>query len=72
MLRLQRQALEQVVESSSAMDHFRYSRKEVKLVVTLDIASVRSYIDRLAKESRNMDAQIQATNWLTDVDRFDN
>lgn len=72
MLRLQRQALEQVVESSSTLDHFRYSRNEVKFVATLDIASVRNSIDRLAKEWREMDAQIQATNWMTDVDGFDN
>ena len=72
MLRLRRQALEQVVESSSTLDHFRYSRNEVKFVATLDAAAVRKQIDRLAKEWRDMDAQIQATNWMTDVDGFVN
>jgi len=71
MLRLKRLSLEQVVESSSTLEHFRYSRNEVKFVATLDIRAIRKDIDRLAKEWRELDAQIQATNWVTDVDGFD-
>ena len=66
MLKLQRQALERIVEATSTR-HLRYGRNEVRFVRTLKAADVRRDIDRLSQEWRDLDAQIQAKNWLTDV-----
>ena len=47
--------------------HLRFGRNEVKFVATIGQAKVRQEIDRLSKEWRELDAQIQAVNWLTEV-----
>ena len=66
MLKLERQALERMVAAMSTR-HFRFGRNEVKFVATIGQAKVRQEIDRLSKEWRELDAQIQAVNWLTEV-----
>jgi hypothetical protein len=66
MLKLERQALERLVTAMS-LRHHRYNRSEVKFVATLGQAKLRQKIDDLSKEWRELDAQIQAANWLTDV-----
>jgi DNA repair exonuclease SbcCD ATPase subunit len=66
MLKLERQALERMVAAMSTR-HLRFGRNEVKFVATIGQAKVRQEIDRLSKEWRELDAQIQAVNWLTEV-----
>jgi hypothetical protein len=66
MLKLERQALERMTAAMSLRQH-RYGRNEVKFVTTVGQAKLRQEIDRLSKEWRELDAQIQAVNWLTDV-----
>jgi hypothetical protein len=45
----------------------RYSRSEIRLVRQLDAAALRSDIDALARERRELDTQIQEHNWTTDL-----
>lgn len=45
----------------------RYSKSEVKFRSTIAVAQVQQQADQLAKEYRELDAAIQAANWLTDV-----
>jgi hypothetical protein len=66
MLKLERQALERMAAAVSLRQH-RYGRNEVKFVATVNQANLRQEIDRLSKEWRELDAQIQAANWLTDL-----
>ena len=66
MLRLRRQALEQVAQSASLRQH-RYGRKEVKFVATVSPAELRKRIDGLSREWRELDARIQAANWTTEM-----
>ena len=66
MLNLRRGALEQLAESA-AMRQNRYSRSEVKFVATVNAQQIRSETDALSKAWRELDAQIQAVNWNTDL-----
>jgi hypothetical protein len=45
----------------------RYSRSEVKFVTALDVGALRTRIDELSKEYRELDAKIQAKNWEIDL-----
>ena len=66
MLRLRRQALEQVAEAAS-MRQARYMRTEVRYVATVNTGELRKQIDALSKDWRELDAQIQAVNWMTEL-----
>jgi hypothetical protein len=45
----------------------RYSRSEVRFISTVDIAEIQRIIDNLAREYRQLDSQIQAMNWQTEL-----
>jgi hypothetical protein len=59
-------AFHRVAEAASEAQ-IRYGRAEIKLVRTVDVAGLRRRIDELAKERRELDAQIQEANWQTDL-----
>jgi pyruvate-formate lyase len=66
MLKLEREALEGVA-TQAEQRHNRYSRSEVKFVPTVDAAALRRRMDELAKQWRELDAQIQAVNWTAEL-----
>ena len=66
MLRLRREALEKVAEAAS-MRQARFMRTEVRYVATVNTAELRKQIDALSKDWRELDAQIQAVNWMTEL-----
>lgn len=43
------------------------SRSGVRTVPTIDIASIRRQIDHLSKQYRELDTDIQRSNWTTDL-----
>jgi hypothetical protein len=45
----------------------RYGRSEIRRVPTVDVGALRKEIDRLARERRELDTAIQATNWTTEL-----
>lgn len=45
----------------------RYSRSEIKTLSAIDVQSIRKQIDHIAKQHRQLDTQIQQTNWLSDI-----
>ncbi|KPV52932.1 hypothetical protein SE17_12570 [Kouleothrix aurantiaca] len=45
----------------------RATRSEVKFHSTVNVGEVQQEADRLAKAYRELDARIQAANWLTEV-----
>jgi len=45
----------------------RYSRTEIKLVSTVDVATLRKQLDEVARSRRDLDSQIQGMNWTTDL-----
>jgi hypothetical protein len=45
----------------------RYLRSELKLERKVEVADLRTRADELARERRELDAQIQAANWTHDL-----
>jgi len=66
MLRLRREAIEQAANSAS-LRQSRYSRSEVRLVPTVNGAELHDRVDSLSRAWRELDAQIQAVNWATEL-----
>jgi hypothetical protein len=55
------------VADATAQQQARYSRSEIRLVRTFDVAAVRKRVDSLAREQRELDAEIQAANWTVEL-----
>ena len=66
MLNLKRIIVEQVADAAGVQSQ-RWSRNEIKFVPTVSAAELRKEVDALAKAVRELDAQIQAVNWNTDL-----
>jgi hypothetical protein len=45
----------------------RYGRSEIKKISTVDVAALRQQIASLARQRRELDTTIQATNWTVDL-----
>lgn len=56
------------VAEATAQQQARYSRSEIRLVRTFDVAAVRARVDQLAREHRELDVEIQTANWTVDLD----
>jgi len=59
-------ALHQVAETAS-VTQARYGKAELRMVRTVEVATLRQRADDLAKERRLLDARIQEVNWLTEL-----
>lgn len=59
-------ALHQVAETASVVQA-RYGKAELRMVRTVEVATLRQRADDLAKERRLLDARIQEINWLTEL-----
>lgn len=45
----------------------RYGRSEIRKMSTVDVAALRRQLDEIARQRRELDTTIQATNWATDL-----
>ncbi|MFI5271674.1 MAG: DIP1984 family protein [Ktedonobacterales bacterium] len=45
----------------------RYSRSEIRMAPTVDVAALRRQVDALARQRRDLDTAIQAANWTADL-----
>jgi hypothetical protein len=59
------------VADATAQQQARYSRSEIRLVRTFDVAAVRARVDQLARERRQLDVEIQNANWTVDLQTRD-
>lgn len=57
----------QKIAGAASENQMRYSKAEIKMTRTVDVGALRRRADDLAKERRELDAQIQETNWQTDL-----
>ena len=64
----QHHSLLQAAIAASRKEPDRYSMKEIKWVATLEVAKLQKQCDDLAKQLRETNAAIQATNWQADID----
>lgn len=62
-----RQGVLRAAVEATRQSEARYSRSELRLVRTIDVAALRSQIDELAKEQRELDTSIQQYNWTADL-----
>ncbi|WP_315969688.1 DIP1984 family protein [Numidum massiliense] len=66
MLALKRSVLESL-NDEAGMRHNRYSRSEIKYTATVNVVELQKQMDHLAKQYRELDMNIQATNWRTEL-----
>jgi uncharacterized protein DUF6847 len=59
------------VADATAQQQARYSRSEIRMVRTFDVAAVRARIDQLARERRQLDIEIQNANWTVELETHD-
>lgn len=52
---------------AASITQTRITRSEVKFRSTVNVSEIQQQADNLAKTYRELDALIQATNWLTDI-----
>ena len=45
----------------------RYGRSEIRKISTVDVAALRRQLDEIARQRRELDTSIQATNWAVDL-----
>ena len=45
----------------------RYSSKEIRILSTVDVASIQKKVDAYSKELRKLDEDLQEANWLTEL-----
>ena len=65
-LAIQRNVLNNLIQEA-ALTQNRYSRSEVRLVSTVNVAELQQQVDSLAQEYRLLDTQIQSLNWQVDM-----
>ena len=66
VLMLKRNAYADLAQAASVR-HDRVSRSEIKFVSTVEVAKLQKTVDDLSKQYRELDAKIQALNWLTEL-----
>lgn len=66
VLRLKRDTYESVIDAATIRAD-RHTRSELRLVSTVNVAEIQRQIDRMSRDYRELDAQIQAINWATDL-----
>jgi hypothetical protein len=59
-------ALQQVADAASERLG-RYGQSEIRVLRTVDVGALRSRADELARERRELDVQIQESNWQTEI-----
>ena len=64
---LQRRSTYDALIAAASFHQDRYMRSELRTVSTVDIAALQRQLDRLSRDYRELDAQIQALNWATDL-----
>jgi hypothetical protein len=66
VLRLRRSAYDSLI-NAAAIRQERYMRSELRMVSTVDVAELQRQVDRLSRDYRELDAQIQAMNWAIEL-----
>lgn len=66
VLAMERKVIDALIQETAA-PNFRYSRTEIKAVMTVDVAALQQRINELARDYRILDTQIQQLNWTVDL-----
>lgn len=63
---LKRSVYESLINAASYAQN-RYSRTEIKVLSTVNVAEIQAQIDRMARDYRELDTRIQGANWNTEL-----
>ncbi|UTX54552.1 DIP1984 family protein [Leucobacter aridicollis] len=66
-LRLRHSILVEAADAAQDQGMFRQMRSELRQISALQVPDLRAQADTLARELRELDAQIQQANWLNDL-----
>jgi hypothetical protein len=55
------------VVNQAAQQQARYGNAEIRYVATVNVADLQRQVDDLARQHRELDAEIQQQNWLVDL-----
>lgn len=66
VLLLRRSVLQELVEAATPRQD-RWSRTEIRYVPTVDVTEIQKQADQAAKRYRELDAEVQALNWETEL-----
>jgi hypothetical protein len=66
---VRRHSILQSVVEACAKPPERYGVKEIRWVTTLEVATLQSQVDNLAKEIREINAAIQEAGWQVELER---
>jgi len=55
------------VAAKTLEQNYRFTHTEVKMNVAVSVEDIQKQIDALSKQFRELDVQIQALNWTTDL-----
>lgn len=66
ILQLKHAIYNQLAQSAS-VSYDRYTKSEVRYQSTVEVSVIQQHADTLAKEHRDLDALLQAANWVTDL-----
>ena len=64
----QQHSLLQAAIEGTKKEPDRYSMKEIKWVATVDVAKLQKQSDDLSKQLRELNVQIQETNWRVEIE----
>jgi hypothetical protein len=67
VLRLHHSVLTSAANAAAGNDGFRQLRSELRMIPALPVAELRTRADAVARELREVDTQIQRTNWEADL-----
>lgn len=63
---IERDILETLIQAATIKQD-RYSKSEIKYLITVDIGEIQKQMDLLSKEYRELDTKIQETNWKIEL-----
>ena len=66
VLKIRFRAYRELTEAATVTQS-RYGSSEVKFLSTVKVAEIQKKVDSLARNYRDLDSEIQAANWLTDL-----
>jgi len=66
MLHLQ-QLVHENLANKATPEHDRYSKREIKLIASVNVVEIRKRRDELARTARLLDLGIQQLNWAVDL-----
>lgn len=63
---LKRSVYDNLVQTAAVIQD-RYGRSEIKIFSAVNVAELQAQVDRMSRDYRELDTQIQASNWTTEL-----